>query len=551
MPKKRVPKYDFKPSSPAHPSLASSASKHRDAPHSLGLSSPTSGNSVNDRLQELRLSQRPSLSPGSQIGRPSSDVLSPGANPSLPPSLRNILQIPEAPAPRPRPNLRVAGRIRNPAGPAAPASWLRRNEDTARAQKARIPAHLNGKAFHVESLPGSYIPDDRSLVATTLKAVAKNWDWHQVYDQYYLPTILVRYKEALLHYIARFSDHGIDRIGLDLLFQDDFELEDATGAEGLTHLDLATSVSHPLKLSDLRPFFSSKEVAGLPDVDCDSTPQSWDDFEVMKGGLSAMGRFDSLTHLSLAHPNSAATWKGLLDIAPHLSTITHLSLAYWPTPTMSPNSKTAYRETPQGNVNFGASHFYSSMDQDWSEAASILRRLSKSTYCLQWLDLTGCYPWVQAIADPKIDWFGAWRALETVKVCQGWLHECFQSGAGETAWKDIFRQMRMRTNHDMEQRQLLEWVEAERNTLKVETAVNERITAATRAPKLAEGIMEPAVIGATQDAAMQASAWQSQFSVDEVRTSRVKFERGWDAWWIKDAVEQIQFTGDDVARILF
>ena len=501
---------------------------------------------MNDRIQELRLSQRPSSSPGS---RSFSNVLNHEAIPSLPPSLRAILEISDAPPPRPRPNLRVAGRFRVPAGPAAPASWLNRNEDRARGRKARIPAHRDGIAFHVATLPGSYVPEDGSLVATTLKAVAKNWTWHKTYDQYYIPTILVRYKQALLHYIAQYSDCGIDRAGLDLLFQDQFDLEDATGAEGLTHLDLATSIGHPLKLSDLRSLFSMKKVAGLPDVDSDLTPESWDDSGVMKRGPSAMGPFDSLTHLSLAHPNSAATWKGLLDIAPHLATITHLSLAYWPAPSMSPNSKTAYRETPQGNVNYGGSHLYSSLDQDWSEALSVLRRLSKSTYCLHWLDLTGCYPWVQALADQKMDWFGAWRTLETISIGQGWLPECFQPGTDETVWRNIFYRLRsteIDNSMHVAQRRLLEWVDVEKNTLNIEIIVNERISAATRAIKIARDQGELAVNGRTQELAMQGS-WLDGLDYDEVRNSRVKFERGWDAWWIKDAIQHMR-TLDEYLR---
>lgn len=399
-------------------------------------------------------------------------------------------------------------------------------------------------AVHIESLPGSYVPEDRSLLATTLKAIAKNWEWHKVYDQYYLATILVRYKEALLHYIAQYSDHGIDKAGLDLLVQDEFDLEDATGAEGLTHLDLATSIGHPLKLSDLGSLFSTKGVAGLPDLTSDTTPECWEDSEAMKRGPSAMGRFDSLTHLSLAHPNSAATWKGLLDIAPHLATITHLSLAYWPAPSMSPNSKTAYRETPQGNVNYGASHFYSSSDQDWSEAVSVLRRLSKSTYCLQWLDLTGCYPWIQALADEKIDWFGAWRALETIRVGQGWLHECFQPGADETAWRNIVHGHRSAEGDYgmrlLAQRLLLEWTDVERDTLSIEVTVNERIGAATRATQIAGDQGEQAGNGSMQELAMQGG-----MNDEGTRSSRVKFERGWDAWWIKDAIEQMGFADDD------
>lgn len=421
MPKKRAPIYDKKPSIPAHPSLSSSG-KPKDASHSLGSSRSPDGNSVNERLQQLRLSQ------GNQHARASSEVLSPAANPSLPPPLRNILQLPDAPQPRPQPGPRAAGRVRGPAGP-VPPSWLlrRENRQNPLADARMSPARRETPGY--ERLPGSVPLHEGSLIAMTLKAIAKNWDWHLQYDQYYLATILVRYKEELLHYIRCYSPRGIDRAGLELLFLDDTEVEDATGAEGLTHLDLSTFIGNSLKLSELRHLFIVKKAVELAEEDSESPPDSWDAPELV-AQPSGLPRFYSLTHLSLAHPSpTTVSWKGLLDLAPHLTTITHLSLAYWPTPTLAPNSRTAYRETPQGNVNYGASNFYSAYDNDWSEAASIIRRLGKSTYCLKWLDLTGCYPWVKALE--RLDWSESLQALETVKIGQGWTPECFKDDSDQ------------------------------------------------------------------------------------------------------------------------
>ncbi|KAM0800956.1 hypothetical protein BDR22DRAFT_776664, partial [Usnea florida] len=339
--------------------------------------------------------------------------------PSLPPSLRSILQLPDVPSPRPRPGLRVTGRVRGPAGPAPPVSWLERRGRASGQMIGSAHVLLEETSAKTEQLPGCFLPNHGSLVHTTLKALAMNWDWHVEYDQYYLATIPVRYKEALLSYIARYSDGGTDKAGLDVLFQDDTELEDATGVDGLTHLDLSRSIGHPLKLKQLKDLLGAKKTGLVGDQTSNIESESWDT-PALLDSPSGLPKFYSLTHLSLSHPKTAATWKGLLDLAPHLATVTHLSLAYWPTPTMSPNSATAYRESPQGNVSFGASSFYSSLDNDWSEAASILRRLSRSAYCLKWLDLTGCFPWVQALQYDQIDYCRAWRALETIKIGQGY-----------------------------------------------------------------------------------------------------------------------------------
>ena len=164
-------------------------------------------------------------------------------------------------------------------------------------------------------------------------------------------------------------------------------------------------------------------------------PESWDEDNHLAAPLS-VSRFPALTHLSLSNPANVS-WKGLLSLSPHLATLTHLSLAFWPPPSLTPNSKTAYRESPAGNIDYGASNYYSSYDGDLSEAAGVLRRLSKATYCLQWLDLTGCSDWVQALGrSDGPDWAGAWRGLETVKIGQGWIPKCLETESNE--WHQLF-----------------------------------------------------------------------------------------------------------------
>ena len=527
MPKKRVPKYDIKPRIPAHPSLSSSG-KPKDASHSLGSDRSPNGNSVNERLQQLRLSQ------GSQHARASSEVLSPATTPSLPPPLRNILQLPNAPQPRPRPGLRVTGRVRGPAGP-VPPSWLLQREyrPNTLIDKRTIP--VRGETPRYDRLPGSIPLHERSLIATTLKAIAKNWDWHLQYDQYYLATILVRYKEELLHYIRCYSPRGIDRVGLEFLFLDDTELEDATGAEGLTHLDLSTFIGNSLKLTELRHLLSVKKAVELAE-DSESPPESWD-APGLVAQPSGLFRFHSLTHLSLAHPSpTAASWKGLLDLAPHLTTMTHLSLAYWPTPILAPNSKTAYRETPQGNVNYGASNYYSAFDNDWSEAASIIRRLGKSTYCLKWLDLTGCYPWVKALE--RLDWSDSLQALQTVRIGQGWIPECFKDNVDERAWHAIIVRVPISLDTLAARRRAdaLGWAHIEAETLSLETTINARISA-NMEHSSSQVAPQPA-----REHRHGGSEWNDTSletsSRIKYRSTRLVFDHGWNAWWIRKAIEE-------------
>lgn len=554
MTKKRAPNYDIKPNSPAHPSLSPS-SKTQDV-RSLGSKESPSGNSVNDRIQRLRISQGASASlQGSQTGRLPSQALGSGAGPSLPPSLRSILQLPDAPPPRPRPGLRVTGRLRGPAGPAPPVSWTRAREQVAGKKPKTRRISLGGAGAKIEQLPGIFSPTHGSLIHTVLKALALNWDWHVQYDQYYLATIPVRYKEALLSCIARYSPTGTDKAGLVTLFLNETDLEDATGVDGLTHLDLSTSIGHRLKLKQLKDLLSGKKTIPGPDEISDVLPESWDTPD-LPSAPSGLPRFHSLTHLSLSHPSNGVTWKGLLDLAPELATITHLSLAYWSTPTMSPNSATAYRETPQGNVNFGASNFYSGYDNDWTEAASILRRLSKSTYCLKWLDLTGCFPWVQALKYGMIDWCGTWRALETIKIGQGYIPDCFQDNAEETAWPDIYWNRAFPLNHEMsssstashQKRHLVEWVHAEGITMGVEDSVNATITESIKASSIPE-TQEPETARPEGEAL---DGWanipSTAISARRSRSQRISFERGWDAWWIRDAIRQMSKAEARVVR---
>ncbi|KAL8935827.1 MAG: hypothetical protein Q9211_004489, partial [Gyalolechia sp. 1 TL-2023] len=221
MPKKRNQVPYSKPRTLAHPSI----SRHDDSFHDQ-----ESHKSVNDLLQHLRLSQAPPV----LSNESRSDV-----NPqTVHPSLAQILRIPETPPPRPRPGMRPFGvhARRRPPGPPPPRSWLEnRIYAPSHSKETSLDSQQRPDRGTLTSLPGTVLPGQRTLQHQALLQLAKNWTFHVQYDQYYLATLPVRYKQILLTYIAKYSPNGISLNGLRTLFLDESQLEGATGTEDLTH----------------------------------------------------------------------------------------------------------------------------------------------------------------------------------------------------------------------------------------------------------------------------------------------------------------------------
>ena len=516
MAKKRTFQYG-KPAIAPHPSLAS-PSKQDTSRHTRSGSNTTT-TSVNELIQHLRQTQ---IVPAeARRSQPHEDLNAHTVHPSL----KAILDLPDTPALRPRsgmPNSR-SRRVGGPAGPPPPKSWLeRRGRGAAHPPRSSGPDHrLTDK--HVGSLPGAYFPDERSLEHLVLKALAKNWQWHTRYDQFHLATLPVRYKETLLTYISAYNNRGIDARGINILFLDEGELDGATGSENLTHLDLGTSVGRAITLQELKKALMKRTFEDIDSLALEDIPESWDDDAQLATSLCT-SRFTTLTHLSLSNPANVS-WKGLLDLSQHLATLTHLSLAFWPTPSVTPNSKTAYRESPAGNIDYGASNFYSHTDGDYNEAAGVFKRLSKATYCLQWLDLTGCSDWITVLGLPNgADWGGAWRGLKTVKVGQGWIPTCLESPS--SGWRHLYgdspdRWMADSPPSTAPRKELLSWVAVEKRT-----SYHNEI--ASRIIRLARFSQTSGTFGG-------------------VRSEKVTFNRGWEGWWIEDAINHIGLTWNDVS----
>jgi hypothetical protein len=268
-------------------------------------------------------------------------------------------------------------------------------------------------------------------------------------------------REALLSYLTLYGEEKcLDFKSFKILFQpegddtsewEDIRFLDLTGllSEDLTLNDVGKCLKRVLSLiaEDLQALslndFSPKGKAKAPVEVADSWEEEADDTDaapVLPTQLTTP-HFTNLSRLSLAHAGTHASWPDLLKLSSNLNKITHLSLAYWPRPTLTPNAATTSMESKHTRVSLGGTPFYSDLDDDWHEATNILRRFSVHTYSLQWLDLQGC-SWVRALtwrpeeapsprsgadtwsastAAPGPDWNDAWRRVTYLNLFQGWI----------------------------------------------------------------------------------------------------------------------------------
>jgi hypothetical protein len=274
-------------------------------------------------------------------------------------------------------------------------------------------------------------------------------------------------REALLSYLTLYGEQKcLDFKSFKILFQqaEDSNLEwedvrflDLTGllSEHFTINDLGKCLKRllsqipedleALSISEASSKGKSKAPVEVVDSWEEEVEEADDDPPLVLPAQLTTPHFTNLSRLSLAHPGESASWPDLLKISPNLHKITHLSLAYWPRPTLTPNSATTSMVSNYGRVALGGTPFYSDLDDDWHEAANILRRFSINTYSLQWLDLEGC-SWIKALtwrpdhptdntaipattsdawairtAAPGPDWNDTWRRITYLNVFQGWI----------------------------------------------------------------------------------------------------------------------------------
>ncbi|QDS69286.1 hypothetical protein FKW77_002536 [Venturia effusa] len=385
---------------------------------------PKPSRSVNERLAQLRAEQAPKPTIEHR-----NEIASLATAPSMPPALRQILNLPETAPPIVRSRRqRIINGSRAPPGPAAPESWL--------ALSQHAPAHLRSQgrkgkvAGGMRDIPASFnklaklgdlhpLPTPGSLIDQTLKVMAVHWDDLVEYEQFNLCVLPPYLKASLLSYIGLYGPReGITGHDLKVLFLGD-SIQGATGSGDISRLDLTSLLTQSFTISDLRKILTKTQsdaefVRDLEGLSMDLNDQqssapsaqgpvldSWEeDLQERAPSLPTAitgPRFPNLTRLSLANAGSYASWHQLLLLSPQLSTLTHLSLAYWPTPNETPNASASFISHNHARIPIGGTNIYSEMDDDWQDPANILRRLSNNTYSLRWLDLEGCNDWIPAL----------------------------------------------------------------------------------------------------------------------------------------------------------
>lgn len=433
MPKRHRRLNSFKPEATVHHSLTTSRS-HHDA-------SRSDERSVNDLIQRLRRTQQSSRQ--KQNAADAAHI----TRGSIHPSLRSLLDLPEAPPPRPRHGLRPrvgTQRLRRTPGPAAPMSWLSptSNDDlhaTTGTDKGDYQAEWRRR---LDQLPGVNFPSHRSFQHMILKAMACNWDWHLVYDGEFLSELPTHVKHLLLSYIAVYTEHASMEVGmqgLKPLFLDQNSEGEVDMHPEVSRLDLSGALG---RWTSLRVFRRElKAEVPLSTKQTTQVPTSWEE-ELNDEGSSAgqtglvpdqpfIRRFENLRYLSLAQPApAAANWASLLSLLSNLATLTHLSLAHWPVPTLSMSTATKRHSLTS------STRYSSSSEANMSEAAMVLGKLSRMTYCLEWLDLEGCTDWLSALCWNEIgektlgpEWNGSWRGVSWLGLGPGWTPEFLEEVA--------------------------------------------------------------------------------------------------------------------------
>ncbi|KAI7770983.1 hypothetical protein LZL87_004770 [Fusarium oxysporum] len=266
MPKKRNNIKSFKPVSTASPTASTSTNNSagltqaHTPPSALLLivrrpATSRPSRSVNELLANLR---RTSISPSS-----TSQSALPAAAPSVPPAIREILQIPDTPAPAPRRPARQRfdgnGR-RLPAGPPPPRSWVARNSsDAAHEASSMSQSRLKSRGLEDTCLPGTYLPERGSLIDIVLQKLAYEWAFHRVYNQYHLYFVPNHLKAALIRYVGIASEAGLSLSDLKLILLPPPDTFDETELDSLTasnpevnYLDLSGSACRSIKLKEIR-----------------------------------------------------------------------------------------------------------------------------------------------------------------------------------------------------------------------------------------------------------------------------------------------------------
>ena len=281
-------------------------------------------------------------------------------------------------------------------GPPPPRSWIVSNED--RQEHIERPESVQRYPRSSTHLMGGRLPECSSLSYQTMKAIAVNLDVHIEYDRFYLSSLPPSIKCRLLNFIARYGPElGVSAVGIRRLFASPAEagLGDASGSQEVEDLDLTGSMGRALSFKDLGKIWRkrSKEQRGIQKIGGE-VAESWEqELDVGNLNLNDPLRFPQLTRLSLGNPSTTVSWNDLLGFSKHLGALTHLSIAYWPSPRLPQTDAMQYK----GESSSVSGTDNSKEDREARDAAVILKTLSRNTPCLEWISLAACHLWMDSL----------------------------------------------------------------------------------------------------------------------------------------------------------
>jgi hypothetical protein len=288
---------------------------------------------------------------------------------------------------------------------------------------------LSFSNLSITTVNSERLPKAKSLQHFVLKNLSQNWSFFQEYEKHNIHLLPLGMRSSLLEYISLYGPKcGINKSTLKLLFQGD-------DLEHLSRLDINGILSSEFDFVHLYRYMT-KAKAFTEQVDSSNAESSnstispetstWEE-QMQKLTLRPPPSkpFSNLTRLGLGNPGKYASWAQLLTLAPHLNILTHLSLAYWPTPCLAPTVPAAryqvlklpafeklramtYNEVYR-LVCQTTEHDFTRRIEEFKEAAQVLKTLSHHLYRLEYLDLEGCFGWLPALAWRE---YGRIRPLE-------------------------------------------------------------------------------------------------------------------------------------------
>jgi hypothetical protein len=408
---------------------------------------------VNDLLANLRRSNL-------NLNGSQSNHASPPVAPSVPPELSQLLRLPETPAPRPRRlQRRDANGRRIPPGPPPPRSWL------SLSQSRHAPQHAGDVQInHIQywPLPGQYLPDDGSLLDMLLNRLVADWEIQRDWNRFYLYTLPSRLRSALISCVSRYHEAGLSTADLKLILagppaaelaEYDLQKPDPTHLNNdIRSVDLTGSVGRVVSLKTLTDLLCPTAPADAEVRKSMEVADSWDAPEPsLPAQVPTSGLLPNLTQLSLGRTSLAqsASWRQLLALAARLPQLTALNLTGWPAPSMLTTQHatlaTVVSPVTGAAVQYGGTGAYSHvLDDDWSEAVVVLKRLSRSLYGLEHLDLTGCGDWLPALRRAvdahlvvdRVDWAHDWGKITTLRLRSGYAVDPRAHGPDASAQRD-------------------------------------------------------------------------------------------------------------------